>query len=133
MGDFINCLRQNVPEVNIERTFKINFFLICLLLSYFIYLLAQISHYGKFTASHKIISIFLMTDESNQVKISTKFKWNKDYFLKILWSQGRACEDYKSITIKIHFFISNLHFFILYIFINLKIKYLRFKKVHIIM
>ena len=110
MEDFINFLHQNVPEVKIERTFKMTFFLICLLLSHFIHLLAQISHFGKFTASHKIISIFLMTDESNQAKISTKFKWSKDCFLKILWRQGRVCEDYKSITIKVNFFISNLIF-----------------------
>ena len=42
------------------------------------------SHYGKFTALYKLISIILATiDESNQVKISREIRWCQGYFFKI--------------------------------------------------
>ena len=46
--------------------------------------IALISHYGKFTALYKLISIVLATiDESNQVKISREIRRCQGYFLKI--------------------------------------------------
>ena len=45
---------------------------------------ALISHYGKFTALYKLISIVLATiDESNQVKIFREIMRCQGYFLKI--------------------------------------------------
>ena len=45
--------------------------------------IAQINHYGKFTALHKFFSIVLKIDESNQVKISRVIMGCQGYYSKI--------------------------------------------------
>ena len=50
--------------------------------------IAQISHYGKFTALHKLISIVLQLTNQIMWKFPTKSCGDRAIFSKLLWGQG---------------------------------------------
>ena len=54
--------------------------------------IAQISHYGKFTTLHKIISIIWQFANQINKKIPAKSCGARAIFLKLLWGRGWASE-----------------------------------------